>query len=72
MAWASTVAVVVSVAGYVRGLGGDFANHLCAHVLERVAELNLLGDGDAVLGDGGGTELLLNNDVAALGAEGPP
>jgi hypothetical protein len=32
-------------------------------------ELDLLGDGDAVLGDGRRTELLLDDDVAALGAE---
>ncbi len=27
-------------------------HHLRAHVLERILELDLLGDGDAVLGDG--------------------
>ena len=42
-----------AVPGDVGGLGGDFADHLCAHVLERVLQLDLLGDGDAVLGDGG-------------------
>src|SRR5207302_13413 len=40
-----------AVAGSVRRLGGDFAHHLCAHVLELVVELDLLGDGDA--GDAG-------------------
>ena len=59
-----------AVAGYVRGLGGDFANHLGAHVLERIFELDLLGDGHAVLGDRRGTELLLDNNVATLRAEG--
>src|SRR6185503_14622508 len=38
-----------AVAGVVVGLLGDFAHHLRAHVLELVLELNLLGDGDAVL-----------------------
>ena len=32
-------------------------------------ELDLLGDGDAVLGDGGRAELLVEDDVAALRAE---
>ena len=40
-----------AVAGDVGGLGGDLLDHLRAHVLELVLELDLLGDGDAVLGD---------------------
>src|SRR5271168_4779546 len=40
-----------AVAGEVRGLGGNLANHLRAHVLELVLEFDLLGDGNAVLGD---------------------
>ena len=40
-----------AVAGDVVGLRGHFAHHLRAHVLELVLELDLLGDGDAVLGD---------------------
>ena len=59
-----------AVAGDVAGLRSDFAHHLRAHVLEAVLELDLLGDGHAVLGDGGGAEALLDDDVAALGAEG--
>src|SRR5882757_5906225 len=58
-----------AVAGRVSGLGGDFAHHLGAHVLELVVELDLLGDGDAVLGDAGSAERLVEHDVAALGAE---
>ena len=58
-----------AVAGGVVGLGGDFAQHLRAHVLELVLELDLLGDGDAVLGDARGAEALLDHDIAALGAE---
>ena len=58
-----------AVAGDVGGLRSDLADHLRAHVLERVLELDLLGDGDAVLGDRRGAELLLDDDVAALGAE---
>ena len=59
-----------AVAGHVVGLGGDFLQQLGAHVLERVLELDLLGDGDAVVGDRGGAELLVQDHVAALRAEG--
>src|SRR5690606_32412091 len=38
--------------------------------LELVLELDLLGDGDAVLGDRGGAPRLLDDDVAATRAEG--
>ena len=58
-----------AVAGDVGGLRGDLAHHLCAHVLELVLELDLLGDGDAVLGDARRAERLVEHDVAALGAE---
>ena len=58
-----------AVAGGVVGLGGDFAQHLRAHVLELVLELDFLGDGDAVLGDARSAEALLDDDVAALRAE---
>ena len=58
-----------AVAGDVGGLGGDLLHHLRAHVLELVLELDFLGDGDAVLGDGRGAEGLVDDDVAALGAE---
>src|SRR6185503_9309418 len=40
-----------AVAGEVVGPAGDLAQHLRAHVLELVLELDFLGDGDAVLGD---------------------
>ena len=40
------------------------------HVLEGIRELDFLGDGDAVLGDGRGAELLVDDDIPALGAEG--
>ena len=58
-----------AVAGDVVGLGGDLAHHLRAHVLELVGELDLLGDGHAVLGDARRAEALVEHDVAALGAE---
>ena len=59
-----------AVAGLVIGAGSDFLHHLGAHVLELVLELDLLGDGDAVLGDAGRAERLVDDHVAALGAEG--
>ena len=58
-----------AVAGDVVGLRGHFAHHLGAHVLELVGELDLLGDGDAVLGDAWRAEGLVEDDVAALRAE---
>ena len=58
-----------AVAGDVGGLGRDLLQHLRAHVLELVLELDLLGDGDAVLGDAGRAVALLQHDVAALGAQ---
>ena len=42
-----------AVAGKIVGLRGDLAHHLSAHVLELVLKLDLLGDGDAILGDAG-------------------
>src|SRR5690606_2263177 len=58
-----------SVTGDVVGLVGYFVGELRTHVLPRVVQLDLFGDGDAVIGDGGGTPLLLQDDVAALGAQ---
>src|SRR5882757_6924088 len=58
-----------AVASNVRGLGSNFLDHLCACVLGRILQLDLLGNGHAVLGDRRGTELFLDDDIAALGAE---
>src|SRR4051812_5894015 len=58
-----------AVAGFVRGGGSNFLDHLRAHVLELVLELDFLRDRHAVLGDGGGAEALVEHRVAALGAE---
>src|SRR5262249_42191201 len=59
-----------AVGGDVGSLRGDFADHLRAHVFLRVLQFDFLGDGDAVLGDGGRAEFLFDDHVAALGAEG--
>src|SRR6516225_9039498 len=53
-------------------LAGDLANHLCAHILELVGKLDLLGDGDSVLGDPRRSIALVEDHIAALGAQGYP
>lgn len=58
-----------TVTGDVVRLLGDFLDQLGADLLVRVLELDLLGDGDTIVGDRGGAPLLLEDDVAALGAE---
>ena len=58
-----------AVASDVRGLGSHFLDHLCTHVLQTIFELNFLGDGHAVLGDGGSAVTLFENDISALGAQ---
>ena len=59
-----------AVSGHIVGLGGDLLHQLSAHVLKGVLQLDLLGDGHAVVGDEGGAELLRQHHVAALGAHG--
>ena len=59
-----------TVAGNIVGLGGDLLHQLSAHVLEGIGQLDLLGDADAVVGDEGSAVLLIQNHVAALGAQG--
>ena len=58
-----------AVAGDVARLAGDLADHLGAHVFVDVFEVDFLGHGHAVLGDGGRAEALLDDDVAAARAE---
>ena len=58
-----------AVAGDVVGRGGDLAHQLGALVLEHVLDLDLAGDGDAVVRDRGRAELLVEDDVAAARAE---
>ena len=59
-----------AVTGLVVGLGGNVLDQLGAHVLEAVLQLDFLGNGNAVLGDGRSTEALLQHHVAAFRAEG--
>jgi len=58
-----------AVAGDVVGLLGDLLDQLGTDLLDRVLQLDLLGDGHAIVGDRGGAPLLLEDDVAALRAE---
>jgi hypothetical protein len=58
-----------AVSGYVIGLLGDLFDELRADSLVGVLELDLLGDGDTVVGNRGGAPLLLEHDVAPAGAE---
>ena len=58
-----------TVTGVVGRLGSDFLDHLRAHVLKGVRQLDFLRDGHTVLRDGGGTELLVDDDIAAFRAE---
>ena len=58
-----------AVTGDVVGLLGDFLDQLGADLLVGILEVDLLGDGHAVVGDGGGAPLLLEHDVAALRPE---
>ena len=61
-----------AVTGDVVGLLGHLFDQLRPDPLEGVLEVDLLGDGDAVVGDGGRAPLLVEHHVAALGAEGDP
>jgi len=58
-----------AVAGDVRGLAGGFLHQLSAHVFERVVQLDVFGNGDAVLGDIRRAPALVENGVAAAGPE---
>lgn len=69
-AWASRVAVVVPSLGDVVGLDGDGLDQLRAEVLKRVLEVNLAGDGHAVVGHCRAAEGLGQDHVAAARAEG--
>ncbi len=59
-----------AVARLVAGLGGRLAHEPGPHVLDGVPEFDLLGDGDAVLGDGGSAPALVEHCVSAAWAEG--
>ena len=55
-----------TITSNVVGLGSNLAHQLCAHVLKRILQLNIPGDGNAIVSDGRSTEFLVQNHVAAL------
>src|SRR3712207_9477531 len=59
---ATTEIYTLSLPTLFRSLGGDVLGQLSPEVLVRVVELDLAGDRDAVVGDGGGAELLVEDD----------
>ncbi|CAB4996094.1 unannotated protein [freshwater metagenome] len=59
-----------AIAGDVVRLLGDLLDELSTDLLVGILEIDLLGDGDAIVGDRGGSPLLLQDDVTALRAEG--
>ena len=54
-----------AVAGEVGSLLSDFDHELGAHVFEAIFEIDFLGDGDAVFGDGRATEGFVDDDILA-------
>src|SRR4029077_5883310 len=59
-----------AVTGDVVGLARDFLDELGPHVFEGILQLDLLRNRHAVVGDRRGTELLVEYDVTAFGADG--
>ena len=58
-----------AIARHIVGLGGGFLQQLHAHILIGILQFDLFGNGNAVVGDGGSAELLVQCHVAALGAQ---
>jgi hypothetical protein len=59
-----------AVSGHIVGLGGNFLNQLGTQVFKWVFQFNFPGDGDTVIGDHGGAELLVQHYVSTFGPEG--
>ena len=53
----------------VRGMGSDFLDHLRAHVLEFVLQLDFLGHGHAIFGNGRCAIALVEHYIATFGTE---
>ena len=58
-----------TITSIIASLGSHALHQLCTSILEGVCQLNLLCHSNTVLGDVGSTELLLDDNVAALGTE---
>src|SRR4029453_10905866 len=59
-----------TVASDVIRLLGNFLDQLSTDLLVRIVQLDLLGDGNTIVGDRGGAPLLFEDDVASTRAEG--
>ena len=59
-----------AVAGHVAGLAGRFLDELRPHVLVGIGQLDLLGHGDAVLGDIGAAPSFIEHGIAAARPQG--
>jgi hypothetical protein len=57
-----------TITGRVTCFAGYLLDHLGAHVLELVFQFDLLGNGNAVFGNRGGTPGFVDDHVSALGA----
>ena len=58
-----------AITGDVIGLLGNFLHQFGADALKRIFEVDFLGDRHAVFGDRGSSPLLVEDNVAALGAK---
>src|SRR6185437_2631338 len=58
-----------AVTGDIGRLGSDLFHHLRAHVLDGIFQLDLIGYGNTVLGDGGSAEFLFQYHIASFGTE---
>ena len=59
-----------AVAGHITGLAGRLLDELRPHVLIGIGQFNLLGHGDAVLGDGGTPPSFIKHGIAAAQSQG--
>ncbi len=59
-----------TVSCHIIGLGGNFLHQLGSHILKGIFQFDFPGNGYPVVGDGGGTEFFVQNNVPALGPHG--
>src|SRR5699024_8324288 len=58
-----------TVSCHVIGLGSNFLDELCAHVLKCIFQLDLFCDGHAVVGDQRRSKRFIQNYVASFGSK---
>ena len=59
-----------TIASLIVGLGGNLLDEVGTNVVVSVGELNVLGDGNTILGDLGHAEGSVKDDISASGSEG--